>query len=168
MRDDGAFERWLEDRLDTHLGVHAAGPAPRRPRYRTARPRFALTPLRLGVAVAAALAAIGGGAAYAAGLVHGPSVSHAASSCAGRADAGHTGCVSTAAQAAAGSGSGGASAAHRSSGTAGSAAGGGDTHGDDVANAAHTCPKSPPGAHGECVSSTASGGRSERHDSHKH
>lgn len=131
----------------------------------TARRRFGLTPLRFAVAAAVAIAGIGGGAAYAAGLVHGGSATSVTSSCPAAPAGGHSSCGSTAAHAAGGAGSKGAKGANRSNGSGKAAGNGGaasnDAHGDAVSNAAHTCPKTPPGAHGQCVSRVASSGRSD-------
>lgn len=154
MNDDTAFERWLEEQLDSHLRAHAVAPAPEVARYRSDARRRRLTPLRLGVAAALAVGAIGGGAAYASGLVHGTSVSQAASSCRTGSGDSHGDCVSVAAHTAGGAGT------HGKSSAGNGVSGGKDAHGDAVSNAAHTCPTSPPGAHGQCVSAIASAGRS--------
>ena len=151
--DDGEFERWLEDRLDTHLGVHADGAAPSDARYLSqGRRRFTRAPLQLALASAVAVLAIGGGAAYAAGLVHGTSVSSAAHSCSTAPADAHGDCVATVAHSSTSSTTTTSSSTTTHSNN--------DAHGDAVSNAAHTCPTSPPGAHGQCVSNIASGGKS--------
>lgn len=148
---DDEFERWVEDRLDTQLGGAARGAAPGDPRYRSqAGRRFAMAPLHVALAVGAALLAIGGSAAYAAGIVHGTSVSQAAHACATSPSDAHGDCVVTVAHSTTTSSSTTSSSTHTNN----------DTHGDLVSNAAHTCPTSPPGAHGQCVSNVASGGKS--------
>ena len=153
--DDDIFEGWLADRLDTELGVHAAAPAPAKALYHEARRRRVPAPLRAGLAAGAAVLAIGGGAAYAAGLVPGTGVSQTAQGCpSGHGDS-HGDCVSTVARTS-------DTAETSETESAGGTRSNSDTHGDAVSNAAHTCPHSPPGAHGECVSSVASAG----HGSH--
>lgn len=160
---DPDFERWLDDRLDTHLGVHAAAPAPGAARYRERGRRFGLTPIRLGVAAGAAVLAVGGGAAYATSLVHGSSVSQASSACSTGPGDSHGDCVSAAAHSTnSASGGHGPSTNGTSSGTNSS---GNDTHGDVVSSAAHTCAKGPGDAHGDCVSAIASGGNNSSHSS---
>ena len=105
----------------------------------------------MALASAVAVLAIGGGAAYAAGLVHGTSVSGAAHSCSTSPADAHGDCVATVAH---------SSTTTSTTTTSTTTHSNNDTHGDAVSNAAHTCPTSPPGAHGQCVSNVASGGKS--------
>lgn len=149
--DDDVFQGWLEDRLDTDLGAQAAAPAPANALYREPKRRRVGTPLRAGLAVGAAVLAIGGGAAYAAGLV--PGVSQSAQSCPSGHDDSRGDCVATAAQT---SNTAETTETVSTTGTRSN----GDTHGDAVSNAAHTCPTSPADAHGDCVSAIASAGHS--------
>ena len=153
--DDDVFQGWLEDRLDTELGVQAAAPAPANALYREPTRRRVPTPLRAGLAAGAAVLAIGGGAAYATGLVTGTAVSQSAQSCPSGHDDSHGDCVAAVART---SDTSETTETESTSGTRSN----GDTHGDAVSNAAHTCPTSPPDAHGDCVSSIASAG----HGSH--
>lgn len=155
--DDG-FQGWLEHRLDTELGAQAAAPAPANALYREPKRRRLATPLRTGLAVGAAVLAIGGGAAYAAGLVPGTGVSQTAQSCPSGHDDSHGDCVATVAQTSAGAETTETESTSRTHSNS-------DSHGDAVSNAAHTCPTSPPGAHGDCVSSIASAGHSSHTES---
>ena len=153
--DDDVFQGWLEDRLDTELGVHAAAPAPAGALYRAPKRRRVPPALRAGLAAGATVLAIGGGAAYATGLVPGTGVSQSAQSCPHGHDDSHGDCVATVARTTSTSET---TETESTSGTRSNS----DAHGDAVSNAAHTCPTSPPGAHGDCVSAIASAG----HGSH--
>ena len=152
---DDVFQGWLEDRLDTELGVQAAAPAPAHAMYRAPKRRRVPAPLRAGLAAGAAVLAIGGGAAYATGLVPGTGVSQSAQSCPHGHDDSHGDCVATVARTSS------TSETTETASTSGTRSNS-DAHGDAVSNAAHTCPTSPPGAHGDCVSAIASAG----HGSH--
>ena len=153
--NDDVFQGWLEDRLDTELGVQAATPAPAGALYREPKRRRMPGALRAGLAAGAAVLAIGGGAAYATGLVPGTGVSQSAQTCPSGHDDSHGDCVATVAR---------TSSTSETTETASTSStrSDSDAHGDAVSNAAHTCPTSPPDAHGDCVSSIASAG----HNSH--
>lgn len=156
--DDDAFEGWLEDRLDTELGAKAAAPAPANALYREPKRRRVPTPLRAGLAAGAAVLAIGGSAAYATGLVPAAGVSQSAQSCPSGHDDSHGDCVATVAR------TGSTAESTETASTSGTRSNS-DTHGAAVSNAAHTCPTSPPDAHGDCVSSIASAGHSSHTES---
>ena len=153
--NDDVFQGWLEDRLDTELGVQAATPAPAGALYREPKRRRMPGALRAGLAAGAAVLAIGGGAAYATGLVPGTGVSQSAQTCPSGHDDSHGDCVATVARTS-------STSETTETASASSTRSNSDAHGDAASNAAHTCPTSPPDAHGDCVSAIASAG----HGSH--